>query len=119
VVGIDIETMKAAFRIRDWSAPHVVKYGPRQKHVIVICMKVTGIAIIDPVGQKLVKFIGIQPAQPDLLAGREEALFQFVLGRRRLRDGHRDGQGNQALQIRSSEGEYRPAGGDVPRRRNA
>jgi YVTN family beta-propeller protein len=57
VVGIDIETMKEAFRIKDCSAPHVVKYGPLKKHAFVTCKKVTGIAIIDPVEQKLVKFI--------------------------------------------------------------
>lgn len=57
VVGIEIETMKEAFRIKDCSAPHVVKFGPLKKHAFVTCKKVTGIAIIDPVEQKLVKFI--------------------------------------------------------------
>lgn len=57
VVGIDIETMKEAFLIKDCSAPHVVRYGPLNKLAYVTCKKVTGIAIIDPVDRKLVKFI--------------------------------------------------------------
>jgi DNA-binding beta-propeller fold protein YncE len=56
VVGIDIATMKEAFRIEDCSAPHVVKYGPLRKNAYVTCKKVTGIAIIDPAERKLVKF---------------------------------------------------------------
>ena len=42
VVGIDVETMKEAFRIKDCSAPHVVKYGPLGKHAYVTCKKITG-----------------------------------------------------------------------------
>jgi YVTN family beta-propeller protein len=56
VFVIDVATMKEAARIQDCSAPHVVKYGPLKKHAYVTCKKVTGIAIIDPVGFKLVKF---------------------------------------------------------------
>jgi hypothetical protein len=63
VVGIDIETMKEAFRIKECSAPHVVKYGPKKKLAYVTCKKITGIAIIDPGNRKLVKFhqININP----------------------------------------------------------
>ena len=57
VVGIDVGTMKESFRIKGCSAPHVVKYGPLKKYAFVTCKKVTGVAIIDPDGQKLVKFI--------------------------------------------------------------
>src|SRR5438876_4180174 len=56
VVGIDIDTMKEAFRIKDCSAPHVVRYGPLQKHIFVTCKKITGVAIIDPDNRKLVQF---------------------------------------------------------------
>jgi DNA-binding beta-propeller fold protein YncE len=56
VVGIEVETMKEAFRIKDCSAPHVVRYGPLNKLVYVTCKKVTGVAIIDPDNRKLVKF---------------------------------------------------------------
>jgi hypothetical protein len=56
VVGIDVETMKEAFRIKDCSAPHVVKFGPQKKHAFVTCKKITGVAIIDPEERKLVKF---------------------------------------------------------------
>src|SRR5688572_19858542 len=48
VVAIDVETMKEAFRIKECSAPHVVKFGPKKKHAYVTCKKITGIAIIDP-----------------------------------------------------------------------
>lgn len=63
VVGIDIETMKEAFRIQDCSAPHVVKYGPSKKYAYVTCKKITGIAVIDPANRKLVKFhqINVNP----------------------------------------------------------
>jgi YVTN family beta-propeller protein len=63
VVGIDVETMREAFRIKDCSAPHVVKYGPLKKNAYVTCKKITGIAIIDPEAQTLVKFhqININP----------------------------------------------------------
>lgn len=56
VVAVDIEKMKEAYRITGTSAPHVVKYGPLKKRAYVTCKKITGIAIIDPVGRKLVKF---------------------------------------------------------------
>jgi len=57
VVGIDVETMKEVFRIKDCSAPHVVKFGPLKKHAYVTCKKVTGIAVIDPAERKQVKVI--------------------------------------------------------------
>jgi YVTN family beta-propeller protein len=53
---IDVRTMKEAARIKDCSAPHVVKYGPLKKNAYVTCKKITGIAIIDPVERKLLKF---------------------------------------------------------------
>lgn len=56
VVGISLKTMKEEFRIEGCSAPHVVKYGPLQKHAYVTCKKITGIAIIDPTNRKLIKF---------------------------------------------------------------
>jgi YVTN family beta-propeller protein len=55
VVAIDVETMKESFRIKDCSAPHVVKFGPLKKHAFVTCKKVTGIAVIDPAEKKQVK----------------------------------------------------------------
>lgn len=56
VVGIDVATQKEAFRVRDCSAPHVAKYGPLKQNVYVTCKKITGIAIVDPVEHKLLKF---------------------------------------------------------------
>lgn len=56
VVAIDLETMKEAYRIKGASAPHVIKYGPLRKNAYVTCKKITGIAIVDPQNQKLVKF---------------------------------------------------------------
>src|SRR5258707_126996 len=56
VFVIDVHGMKEAARIKDCSAPHVVKYGPQKKNAYVTCKKITGIAIIDPVEKKLLKF---------------------------------------------------------------
>jgi YVTN family beta-propeller protein len=56
VFVIDVAGMKEAARIKDCSAPHVVKYGPLKKNAYVTCKKITGIAIIDPVERKLLKF---------------------------------------------------------------
>lgn len=56
VVVIDPFQMKEVGRIEGCSAPHVVKYGPLKKNAYVTCKKITGIAIIDPVNQQLVKF---------------------------------------------------------------
>jgi YVTN family beta-propeller protein len=56
VFVIDVEGMKESTRIKDCSAPHVVKYGPLKKNAYVTCKKITGIAIIDPVAKKLLKF---------------------------------------------------------------
>jgi DNA-binding beta-propeller fold protein YncE len=56
VVGINVETMKEEFRIKDCSAPHVVRYGPQGKLIYVTCKKVTGVAIIDPKSHKRLAF---------------------------------------------------------------
>ncbi len=55
VIGIDLTSMTEAFRVAA-SAPHVVKYGPRNKNVYATCKKVTGLAIVDPEEQKLIAF---------------------------------------------------------------
>ncbi|MSQ94487.1 MAG: hypothetical protein EXR98_08015 [Gemmataceae bacterium] len=56
IVGIDIKTMKESFRIKDLSAPHVVRYGPLGKYVYVTCKKATGVAVVDLAARKLIKF---------------------------------------------------------------
>jgi hypothetical protein len=56
IVGINIETMKESFRIKDLSAPHVVRYGPLGKYIYVTCKKATGVAVVDLTERKLVKF---------------------------------------------------------------
>jgi DNA-binding beta-propeller fold protein YncE len=56
VLGINMETMKEEWRIKDLSAPHVVRYGPLGKHMFVTCKKASGVAVIDPETRKLVKF---------------------------------------------------------------
>ena len=56
VLGINMETMQEEWRIKDLSAPHVVRYGPLGKHMFVTCKKASGVAVIDPVERKLVKF---------------------------------------------------------------
>jgi DNA-binding beta-propeller fold protein YncE len=56
IVGINIETMKESFRIKDLSAPHVVRYGPLGKYIYVTCKKATGVAVVDLTEKKLVRF---------------------------------------------------------------
>jgi YVTN family beta-propeller protein len=77
VVGIAIESMREAFRIKDCSAPHVVKYGPLKKQAFVTCKKVTGIAVIDPDGGKLVKFIGMNVNPRSLTFSPDEKKVYF------------------------------------------
>ncbi len=77
VVAIDMETMKEAFRIKDTSAPHVVKYGPKKKYAYVTCKKITGIAIIDPEAKKLVKFHQINVNPRSLTFSPDESKVYF------------------------------------------
>ncbi len=77
VVGIDVATMKASFRIEGCSAPHVVKYGPLSHNAYVTCKKVTGIAIIDPTEQKLVKFHQINVNPRSLTFSKDETKVYF------------------------------------------
>lgn len=77
VVAIDIETMKETYRIKDCSAPHVVKFGPLQKHAFVTCKKVTGIAVIDPVTQKQVKVIPMNVNPRSLTFSPDEKKVYF------------------------------------------
>jgi YVTN family beta-propeller protein len=79
VVAIDVETMKEAFRIKDCSAPHVVKYGPLRKHAYVTCKKITGIAIIDPEGRRLVKFHQLNVNPRSLTFSPDESRLYFGL----------------------------------------
>jgi YVTN family beta-propeller protein len=59
VLGINLQTMQEEWRIKDLSAPHVVRYGPVGKHMFVTCKKASGVAVIDPVERKLVKFFAL------------------------------------------------------------
>jgi DNA-binding beta-propeller fold protein YncE len=77
VVGIDIETMQEAFRIKECSAPHVVKFGPQKKLVYVTCKKITGIAIIDPETRKLVKFMQLNVNPRSLTFSPDEKKLYF------------------------------------------
>jgi len=77
VVGIDVDSMQEAFRIEGCSAPHVVKYGPLKKNAYVTCKKVTGIAIIDPVERKLVKFYQLNVNPRSLTFSPDETKLYF------------------------------------------
>jgi len=77
VVAIDLETMKEAYRIEGTSAPHVVKYGPLKKRAYVTCKKITGIAIIDPLERKLVKFHQINVNPRSLTFSADESSVYF------------------------------------------
>jgi YVTN family beta-propeller protein len=77
VLAIDVNTMKESFRIKDCSAPHVVKYGPLKKHAYVTCKKVTGFAIIDPAGRKLVRFHQLNVNPRSLTFSPDESKVYF------------------------------------------
>jgi YVTN family beta-propeller protein len=77
VVTIDMETMKEIGRIKGCSAPHVVKYGPLKQRAFVTCKKVTGIALIDPASQKLLKFhqLNVNPRSLTFAPDETKAYF--------------------------------------------
>lgn len=77
VLLIDVETMKEAGRITGCSAPHVVKYGPLKQRAFVTCKKVTGIALIDPATQKLIKFYQLNVNPRSLTFSPDEAKVYF------------------------------------------
>lgn len=77
IVGIDLETMKEAYRIEGASAPHVVKYGPLNQHAYVTCKKVTGIAILDPAERQLVKFHPLKVNPRGLTLSPDESRLYF------------------------------------------
>jgi YVTN family beta-propeller protein len=77
VVVIDLLEMKEVGRIEGCSAPHVVKYGPLKKYAYVTCKKITGIAIIDPANQKLVKFHQLNVNPRSLTFSPDESKLYF------------------------------------------
>lgn len=77
VVGIDIQSMQEAYRIKGCSAPHVVKFGPLKQHVFVTCKKVTGIAVVDPEGRRLVKVIPLNVNPRSLTFSPDEKTVYF------------------------------------------
>jgi DNA-binding beta-propeller fold protein YncE len=78
VVGVDVTTMKEAYRIEGASAPHVVKYGPLKKQAYVTCKKITGIAIIDPAQRALVKFHQLNVNPRSLTFSEDESRLYFA-----------------------------------------
>ncbi len=77
VVGIDLATMREAFRIEGASAPHVVKYGPRRRFAYVTCKKVTGIAVVDPATRALVRFHPLNVNPRSLTFSPDESKLYF------------------------------------------
>ena len=77
IVAIDIETMQEAYRIKGISAPHVLKYGPLQKHVYATCKKITGVAIVDPENRKLVTFHQLNVNPRSLTFAPDESKVYF------------------------------------------
>ncbi len=77
VVVIDPAKMKEIGRIEGCSAPHVVKYGPLKKNAYVTCKKITGIAIIDPQKQQLVKFHQLNVNPRSLTFSPDESKLYF------------------------------------------
>ncbi len=77
VFVIDAETMREMDRIKDCSAPHVVKYGPLKKNAYVTCKKITGIALIEPVSRKLLKFHQLNVNPRSLTFSPDESKVYF------------------------------------------
>ena len=77
VVVIDPFVMKEVGRIEGCSAPHVVKYGPLKKNAYVTCKKITGIAIINPAKQELVKFHQLNVNPRSLTFSPDETKLYF------------------------------------------
>lgn len=77
VVVIDPQEMKEVGRIEGCSAPHVVKYGPLKKNAYVTCKKITGIAIVDPAKQELVKFHQLNVNPRSLTFSPDESKLYF------------------------------------------
>ncbi|MCI0360839.1 MAG: hypothetical protein L0211_20360 [Planctomycetaceae bacterium] len=77
VVVIDPSEMKEVGRIEGCSAPHVVKYGPLKRNAYVTCKKITGIAIIDPASQALVKFHQLNVNPRSLTFAPDESKLYF------------------------------------------
>ena len=74
-------TVSDRVRIKDCSAPHVVRYGPLQKNVFVTCKKITGVAIIDPDGRKRGHGRVIMAAAEDWLRQAGIAKLQLLVRR--------------------------------------
>ncbi len=77
LVAIELASMKEAYRIKDLSAPHVVKYGPLRNHAYVTCKKITGIAIVDPKEGRLVKFHQLNVNPRSLTFSPDESKLYF------------------------------------------
>jgi DNA-binding beta-propeller fold protein YncE len=77
VLLINVETMKETGRITGCSAPHVVKYGPLKQRAFVTCKKVTGIALINPATQELIKFYQLNVNPRSLTFSPDEAKVYF------------------------------------------
>jgi YVTN family beta-propeller protein len=74
---IDVATRKESARITGCSAPHVVKYGLLKKNVYVTCKKITGIAIVDPVEKKVLKFHQLNVNPRSLTFSPDESKVYF------------------------------------------
>ena len=77
VIALDIEKMEEAFRIKSCDASHVIKYGPLKKLAYVTCKKITGIAILDIEGNKLLKFHQINVNPRSLTFSPDESKLYF------------------------------------------
>jgi YVTN family beta-propeller protein len=77
VVGIDVASQSEAFRIGGVSAPHVIKYGPKQERAYTTCKKVTGIGVVDPRTRSTVAFHSINVNPRSLTFDRDESRAYF------------------------------------------
>jgi YVTN family beta-propeller protein len=77
ILAIDVATHKESGRISGCSAPHVIKYAPLKKRAFVTCKKVTGIALVDPVEKKLLKFCQLNVNPRSLTFAPDESKIYF------------------------------------------
>ncbi|MBI3863814.1 MAG: YncE family protein [Planctomycetia bacterium] len=77
VFTIDAATMHATTPIEGCSAPHVVKYGPLKKNAYVTCKKITGIAIVDPLHKRVIKFHQLNVNPRSLTFSPDESKVYF------------------------------------------
>jgi YVTN family beta-propeller protein len=77
IIAVDVRTLREAYRITGLSAPHVIKYGPKNERAYVTCKKITGIGIVDPAARSRVAFHQINVNPRSLTFNQDESRVYF------------------------------------------